>query len=167
MRVTEVVSSMFRRPDFIQKANFLSQMRGGWERWFQLELAYYIATQYSSLHTVTLEDTTVYDQPALRADLTITSPVLSKTTTVVELKCQIAGTDAGRFYQLVDADIQKVLQSKLGHDYQTIALVWNMADLKEIGQTLVFKYHDQVQPYIFDSSLKTPAGFISFYKGAG
>lgn len=38
MRVAAEVNALFSDRNFIQKANFLSRVRGGWERWFQLEL---------------------------------------------------------------------------------------------------------------------------------
>lgn len=46
MRVVREVSALFSDPGFIRKANMLSGARGGWERWFQLELACHIAVSY-------------------------------------------------------------------------------------------------------------------------
>ncbi len=71
MGIVQVVNALFHDSEFISKANFLSRMKGGWERWFQTELACSIAKTFSSGYKITLEDNSVYPGTALRADLVL------------------------------------------------------------------------------------------------
>lgn len=166
MRVVHEVYALFSNPGFIQKANFLSGMRGGWERWLQLELAYYIASCYAGTYDITLEDSTVYPGTALRADLTLQSRIMSKTTTTVELKCQVATASIDNFCALVESDIQKLQVLAPGNDYQVIALVRNRGDVEWLYHTLAKAHPNQVSQYAFPIGLAAPGGFVSFYQGA-
>lgn len=166
MRVVQEVNFLFSNADFIQKANFLSRVKGGWERWFQLELAYYITMRYSGRYDIPLEDNTVYPRTALRADLVLSSRILSKTTTVVELKCQVDTADTKEFCSLIERDINKIPSLAPGDDYQVIALVRDRADVKPLQETLAKSHPDQVSGYTFPFSLSSPGGFVSFYQGA-
>lgn len=166
MRVAHAVNTLFSDGEFIQKANFLSQLKGGWERWFQMELAYYIAKTCGKGYRITLEDSTVYPDTALRADLTMQCPYLSKTTTVVELKCQVAGGDTGNFIRLVGSDIEKSAKLEPGDDYQVIALVQAREELEGVYHELACAYPGKITRYEFLSPLEAPGGFISFYQEA-
>lgn len=159
MRVKQQVISLFGNKDFIKKANMLSQMKGGWERWFQMELAYYIAINFP-LYNIKLEDKTVYPQTALRADLTLTR----RSTTVVELKCQVAGSSTDDFQNLIEGDIAKVSKLDWDDDYQVIALVQDKDDVEYLYQRLVQKYPDEITRYIFPENLLSPKGFVCFYR---
>ncbi len=165
MRVVQQVNALFNSSDFIIKANFLSQMKGGWERWFQMELAYHIAKTCSLGYDIKLEDNTVYPGTALRADLVLKCHYLTKTTTVVELKCQVASASREDFYDLIEADIGKLPALAPGDDYQVIALVRDRADIEPLYHDLATSHSDQVSRYTFPLSLNTPGGFVSFYRG--
>lgn len=164
MRVVEEVNALFGDPGFIRKANFLSMMKGGWERWFQLELAYFIANRYAGTYNITLEDNTAYPGTALRADLTLQSRILSRTTTTVELKCQVATAHINDFGNLIESDIRKLPALAPGNDYQVIALVREQKDVERLYHGLAKAHPNQVSKYTFPTSLATPGGFVSFYK---
>lgn len=166
MRIVEAVNTLFHNQSFICKANFLSGMRGGWERWFQLELAYYIASCYAGTYDITLEDNTAYPGTALRADLTLQSRIMSKTTTTVELKCQVANAPIDNFWALVESDIQKLPALAPGNDYQVIALVRDRKDVEGLYHALATAHPGQVSYYVFSTALSSPGGFVSFYQGA-
>ncbi len=164
MRVEQAVKDLFSNGAFIQKVNFLSQMKGGWERWFQMELAYYIATTCGKGYRITLEDSTVYPDTALRADLVMQYPYLSQTTTVVELKCQVAGGDTGAFVGMVAEDIEKGAALEPGDDYQVIALVQDRRELEDIYHELACAYPNKVSRHRFLPDLQAPGGFVHFYE---
>jgi len=166
VRVTQEVNALFSDSDFIKKANFLSQMKGGWERWFQMELACRIAKTCPPGYQIKLEDNSVYPGTALRADMVLKCPVLSRTTTVVELKCQVAFARTEDFYKLIEADIGKLPALAPGDDYQVIALVRDREDVEPLYHLLAKSHPDQVTRYTFPPNLNTPGGFVSFYKGA-
>lgn len=163
MRVPQVVSSLFSTQEFINKVNYLSQLKGGWERWFQMELVWHIAANYSSTYQIAVEDSTVYPGTALRADMTIHCPYLSGTTTVVELKCQVAGGNIDTFIGLVKEDIAKRTGLKGCNDYHVIALVQTQKELERVRQALAATYPGMITPYYFSPLLVAPSGFISFY----
>ncbi len=167
MRVVQEVNELFSDKAFIQKANFLSGIKGGWERWFQMELAYYIASRYAGTYHISLEDNTVYPGTALRADLVLRSRILSKTTTVVELKCQTAAASTEDFYKLMESDIGKIPALAPGDGYQVIALVRDRTDVEPLYHALAQAHPNQVSRYSFPKSLATPGGFVSFYQGSG
>ncbi len=167
MRVVQEVNELFSDKAFIQKANFLSGIKGGWERWFQMELAYYIASRYAGTYNISLEDNTVYPGTALRADLVLRSRILSKTTTVVELKCQTAAASTEDFYKLMESDIGKIPALAPGDDYQVIALVRDRTDVEPLYHALAQAHPNQVSRYSFPKSLAAPGGFVSFYQGSG
>lgn len=167
MRITAAVCAMFDRSDFIRKANFLSRMHGGWERWLQLEIACYLNEEYARNYDLALETSEPYDDPALRADLYLTAKYGARTSTVVELKCQIAGSRIEQFVQLVEGDIQKGGHVEPGEDYQVIAVVWGRMDLDKAFHTIAAMHPGQVERYSFPENLNGPAGLISVYQGAG
>lgn len=164
MRVVQVVNALFSDSDFIRRANVISKMKGGWERWFQMELAYTIAKDYVGTYDITLEDNTVYPGTALRADLVLQSRILAKTTTVVELKCQVATASTEDFYNLIEADIGKIPALALGNDYQVIALVRDRDDVEPLYHALAVAHPNQISGYTFPGNLSTPGGFVSFYQ---
>lgn len=108
MRVVREVSALFSDPGFIRKANILSGAKGGWERWFQLELACHIAVSYIEGYKIKLEDSSVYPGTHMRADLVLKARRFSKTTTVVELKCQTAAETIEDFFDRVEDDIANI-----------------------------------------------------------
>lgn len=167
MRVVQAVNSLFTDAAFIRKANFASRLKGGWERWFQMELAYAIAKEHSVTCSVSLENESVYPGAAFRADMVLQSAIGLDTTTVVELKCQTLQGDTEDFYQLIESDIQKIGALASGTDYQVIALVRDRADIEPLYHALANSHPDQVNRYTFPSTLTFPSGFISFYQGAG
>lgn len=109
MRVIERVRNFIKDPLNRDKITFLMQKRGGWERWFQLELAYWIARDFKQ-YKVELE-THDYVNGALRTDILLTKTTSSSEyKTVVELKCEQANADSNRFVQSVFNDIEKAQQ---------------------------------------------------------
>lgn len=163
MRVAAEVNALFSDRNFIQRANFLSRVRGGWERWFQLELAFHIAVSFIEGYEVTLEDSTVYPGTHMRADLVLQS---DRTTTVVELKCQTAAEDVDGFLARIEDDIANVPDLAPGNDYQVIALVRGRKEVETLYRKLAANHPGQVERFIFPQGLRSPNGFVSFYQGA-
>lgn len=166
MRVSAAVCALFDRVDFIRKANFLGKMHGGWERWLQLEIACYLNDEYARNYDIFLETSEPYDDPALRADLLLTAKYGSRTSTAVELKCQIAGSRIEQFVQLVEKDIQKGGHIEPGEDYQVIAIVWDKRDIDKAFHALALVHPGELSRYYFPDNLSGPAGFISVYRAA-
>lgn len=166
MRVAREVSALFSDPGFIRKANILSGAKGGWERWFQLELACHIAVSYMEGYEVTLEDSTVYPGTHMRADLVLKGRRFSKTTTVVELKCQTATETIEDFFDRIEDDIANIPDLAPGNDYQVIALIRDREDIEPLYGALARNHPGQMERFPFDTSLISPGGFVSFYQGA-
>lgn len=166
MRIEQVVSELCRGDDgFRDKIEFLSQATGGWERWFQLELAYYICERFHDNYDVRLENSAVYPGTPYRADLTLTSKTTQRVKTIVELKCQVTGTTAAAFAQLIRQDIQKALSAARGWDYEVIAVTQGPNDMEYILSELSPRYPGQISGREF-INLGSPGAFIHFFKGA-
>lgn len=163
MRVAAEVNALFHDKSFIERANFLSGVKGGWERWFQLELAFYIAFCFADEYEVTLEDSTVYPGTHMRADLVLRS---DRTITVVELKCQTAAEDIDGFLARIEDDIANIPDLAPGNDYQVIALVRGRKEVETLCRKLTAKHRGQVDRFTFPQSLHSPNGFVSFFQGS-
>lgn len=166
MRIEQVVSELCKGNDkFRRKIEYLSQATGGWERWFQLEMAYYIYEQFHLTYDINLEDSTVYSGGAYRADITLTSKTPHRMNTIVELKCQVAGTSASAFAQLIERDIQKALHAADGWDYEVIAITQSSDDMESALEYLTARFKTKVSGRNF-VNLDCPGAFIHFFQGA-
>lgn len=163
MRVAAEVNALFSDRNFIQRANFLSRVKGGWERWFQLELAFHIAVSFVEGYEITLEDSTVYPGTHMRADLVLQG---NRTTTVVELKCQTATEAIEDFFARIEDDIANIADLAPDKDYQVIALIRGRKDIEPLYGALARNHPGQVERFTFPQSLHSPNGFVSFYQGA-
>lgn len=133
MRVIERVRNFIEDPLNQDKITFLMQKRGGWERWFQLELAYWIAHDFDG-YSVELE-THDYVNLALRTDILLTKGTEYKTA--VELKCEQANADSNRFVQSVFNDIEKAQQlSSSITAFTAVALIQNPDTMEVADQML-------------------------------
>ena len=133
MRVIERVRNFIKDPLNRDKITFLMQKRGGWERWFQLELAYWIARDFKQ-YEVELE-THDYVNGALRTDILLTKGTEYKTA--VELKCEQANADSNRFVQSVFNDIEKAQQlSSSITAFTAVALIQNPDTMRVANQML-------------------------------
>ena len=133
MRVIERVRNFIKDPLNRDKITFLMQKRGGWERWFQLELAYWIAHDFDG-YSVELE-THDYVNLALRTDILLTKGTEYKTA--VELKCEQANADSNRFVQSVFNDIEKAQQlSSSITAFTAVALIQNPDTMEVADQML-------------------------------
>lgn len=166
MRIEQVVSELCRgNSSFRDKIEYLSQATGGWERWFQLELAYYIRQNFSSNYDIRLENNAVYPDEPYRADLTLTNRATHRMQTIVELKCQVTGTSAAAFARLIEQDIQKALSAARDWDYEVIAITQGPGDMKYILNELRPRYPGQISGHPF-INLSAPGAFIHFFQGA-
>lgn len=162
MRIINEVSDLFNDKEFIHRVNMLSGVRGGWERWFQMELAYHIAVRYKVAYDVTLEDSGVYPGTNMRADLVLRGRSYTDTVTVVELKCQTASETLQHFCDQIEGDIANVTDLAPGMDYQVIALVRSQNDVAPLYQALATKYPSMVQSRLI-STVISPGGVINVY----
>lgn len=167
MRIEQVVSQLCQcNSSFRDKIEYLSQATGGWERWFQLELAYYIRENFSSNYIIKLENNAVYPNEPYRADLTLTNRAVHQMQTIVELKCQVTGTPAAEFARLIEQDIRKALSAARDWDYEVIAITQGPNDMQYILNKLSPRHPRQIsgRPFI---NLRSPGAFIHFFQGAG
>lgn len=136
MRVIERVRDFIEDPLNQDKITFLMHKRGGWERWFQLELAYWIAHDFDG-YSVELE-THDYVNLALRTDILLTRLRWhAGYKTVVELKCEQANADSNRFVQSVFNDIEKAQQlSSSVAEFTAVALIQNPDTMEVADQML-------------------------------
>lgn len=161
-----MVSELCKGNDgFRDKIEYLSHATGGWERWFQLELAYYIRENFSSNYDVELENSAVYPGTPYRADLTLTNKASHRMQTIVELKCQVTGTSAVAFARLIEQDIQKALRAAGNWDYEVIAITQGPGDMEYVLKELGPRYPGQISGREF-ANLSSPGAFIHFFQGA-
>ena len=163
MRVEQAVAELCGDDDFRAKVEYLSQSIGGWERWFQLELAYHIYSLYNNICEIKLEDRTAYSGGMYRADLTLIDKNSMKATTTVELKCQGANCAPSTFASQVDQDIKKGDSAAQGRDYEVIAIVQSEAALRSVKNYLGPRYPDLVSAHKFEGYTYL-GGFIHYLR---
>lgn len=151
---------------FCEKAKYFCSCIGGWERWFQMELVYYIFTLYGDNYSIKLEDNSVYSGTSVyRADLTLTHKARSNAKTIVELKCQVASSTPSAFARLVEQDIKKASLAAKGWDYEVIAITQGPREMEAVMNYLCPLYPNQISGREFDY-LSAPGAFIHFFRGA-
>lgn len=135
MRIYEQVRAFIDDEINQDKIKFMAKACGGWERWLQMELAYWIAKDFEG-YSVALESRE-YTDDALRADMMITRQRWHDEKNVVELKCEQANADPKRFVKSVLSDIQKAQKLKDGTDYFfSVALIQKRETLASASQIL-------------------------------
>lgn len=163
MRIESVVAQMCQcNPGLREKVACLSRAFGGWERWFQLELAYYIGTQFWGKYDVKLEDGSVYPSTGYRADISIYSDRIPRTATFVELKCQSKNEDPGYFARQIVNDLNKMDKGKPDWDCQLLAFTQSPEDTYRVGSELRSQGYAPVIHKL--QGLTVPDAFLSFFR---
>lgn len=147
-------------PELREKAACLSRVFGGWERWFQLELAYYILTHYWGNYEVKLEDGSAYPGSGCRADISIHRGRPSREDTFVELKCQTRNESPHVFVDHIVSDIAKMKQSRSGWDCQLLAFTQTRGDTQAVEAELIARGKRYER---HETGLATPDAFFSFF----
>lgn len=163
MRIEQIVSEMVYDRLLRDKIHTLCGAVGGWERWFQLELVYYIATHRPGMCTVELESASAYPDTECRADLFLRSARASQSDTFVELKCQTRDETPARFVQQINNDLRKMDASRSNCSRQLIAVVRTERDAQNVARELGQTPYAQAIWHRFEG-LTVPFGFFSCYR---
>lgn len=110
MRINDLVTKYLNDSDNLDKLKYMSNLNGGWERWFQLELAYYYANIYKHDPRVSLTEV-IYGEESKRCDLVFFN-VTTNSNIYLEIKCQTTHQDLKMFSTKLRDDYKKMIEYK-------------------------------------------------------
>ena len=145
MRISSELQAFFNEPEIQEKVRFMREQFGGWERWFQMEFAYYLKVKYEDRYTILLE-VKDYENKLYRTDIHLYANAPYHRETMLELKCETPLTD--NLGKLMDADIQKRIGKKDPNvDFESVAIAISPQSLRAAYDTLRKKYHQAILAY--------------------
>lgn len=156
----EEMAKFFENEAARRKVRFFQNQFGGWERWFQMEFAWYIQETYGNKYDVALEVRGDYINNLCRSDIHLTGRSPRYPETILELKCETVQTND--LSGLMEMDIQKRLQlTRPDVEYESIALAIRPRSLNNAQHTLSVKYPGKI---LVRSNPNWPvAGILSFF----
>lgn len=133
MRIEKVVSQFIKDENNKAKIDYLSSLKGGWERWFQLELAYFIHLYYEHYGYTVYTEENIYTNPRFRLDLLIEKEDIAKH--YVELKCQVNGEDINKFAEFLSDDFLKMNYELEKGNFSGINIIGYCLDINDAMET--------------------------------
>ncbi len=94
--------------------------KGGWEGWWQVELAMWFA---SFDYDVEREMHVYKNNPKLSADLVFNSHIDTATNYVVEIKCQSITQTMNSFIEQIQCDIEKIKKTDFGYKIILVSFI--------------------------------------------
>lgn len=146
MRINSLVSSFLKQPGTIKKIEFMQQLNGGWERWFQLELAYYYTEAYYKPDNYALTEVR-YSHSNQRCDLVFKNDTTHYTDVIeLEIKCQTLGQSLTAFGNAIWEDIEKMRSA--GKPIYVLGVLQDTTGIDELNSALNREIHGLADYYI-------------------